>query len=585
MENQPSREEHAMREVAHFGSRRRLAALAFLIALAALRTTPARANDEPPAKVDDRFAHEPKRPKSESKIQFSKSWDEAGAQAKRTGRRLLAYFTGDNCGWCRALEKRSFTDGEVVELSRQFVCVEVKVSEERNSRLRDKYRIDSIPRTIIFTPDGEVIERRTGYLAAAEYAAWLAGVGNTATAAELTARQPTAPPPVGFPEADADVVIWFVDATESLKRWNDGDWIGHAHLRRLLGAAGLRPRIEHISRDELGERWDRAKATGQAPDLVAADKLSGFVGELEKTGRLVLLKSERLTTTPEVASCSDFREKWMFVAAGSRNEPSTRNAVVELLRPGPETDLPGTVLPDKEGRDEATVIASRAAVAFLAGDFDRLKKIAAADSPQLTRCTKPENFRRDLEVEADSVEIRGNAAIAFARVELRFRSKKISGADPVVVVLLRDGSRWKAFAVATDVLSIRTLNNFCRLQLRPTDDQTVPPKPRMLTPPDGAALGADGKSFAWEIPVGGEPLSAQVCQVLLNSDESCSWPESRLNVYSGEKRHTSLLLDETAQDLTGASAKDMFWTVWSIGISGRISLSDVRRYTSPKFNY
>jgi thioredoxin-related protein len=150
----------------YFGSYLGLASLAFLIVFAALLITPARANDDPPTEVDDRFANEPKRPKAESKIQFSKSWDEASAEAKRTGRRLMAYFTSDNCGWCRVLEKRTFTDAEVVELSKRYVCVEVSVSEDRNSRLADVHRIDSIPRTIIFTPDGEVIERRIGYIPA-----------------------------------------------------------------------------------------------------------------------------------------------------------------------------------------------------------------------------------------------------------------------------------------------------------------------------------------------------------------------------------------------------------------------------------
>jgi hypothetical protein len=52
---------------------RRLAALVILSSLAALVIRPAMANDDPPAKVDDRFAHEPNRPKAESKIQFSRS--------------------------------------------------------------------------------------------------------------------------------------------------------------------------------------------------------------------------------------------------------------------------------------------------------------------------------------------------------------------------------------------------------------------------------------------------------------------------------------------------------------------------------
>ena len=178
LENKLSREEKSM----PWTTLGDLAALILLIASAVPLISPARAEDDPPTTVDDRFANEPNRPKSRVKNPILPVVGRGQRQAKRTGHRLLAYFTSDNCGWCRVLEKRSFTDAEVVELSKQFVCVEVNISEEQEFRLADKYRIDSIPRTIIFTPDGNVIERSIGYIPAAEYAAWLKGVGNTVTA-------------------------------------------------------------------------------------------------------------------------------------------------------------------------------------------------------------------------------------------------------------------------------------------------------------------------------------------------------------------------------------------------------------------
>ena len=150
-----------MKLAEYYISGRRPHELVLFIALATLLISRASATADEPETVDDRFANEPKRVKSETPIRFSRSWDDATTQAQRTGRRLLAYFTGAECGWCRAMEKRSFTDAEVVELSKNFVCVEINISEARNSRLADKYRIDSIPRTIIFTPDEKIIERRT----------------------------------------------------------------------------------------------------------------------------------------------------------------------------------------------------------------------------------------------------------------------------------------------------------------------------------------------------------------------------------------------------------------------------------------
>ena len=573
-----------MGKVGHAASYWGLAPLAFLIAFTALLMTQAKANDDAPREVDDRFANEPKRPKSASTIQFSKSWDEASAEAKRSGRRLLAYFTSDHCGWCRVMEKRTLTDAEVVELSKSCVCVEVNINEDRNSRLTDVHRIDSIPRTIIFTPDGEVIERQIGYIPAAEYAAWLKHVGNTATAAVEKSSRPTAPAPVGFPEADADVIIWFVDATESVTRWDDGDWTGHAHLRRLLGSAGLRPRIEHIARDEFTERWDRAKATGHGPDLITADNWAGLVRDLETKGLLIHVQSERLSWMTEVASCDDFARRWRFLVADSAKKASARKALDELHRPGPETSLPGPVLPGSEGRDEAVAVARRAAVAFVSGDLDGITEVASVSSPQLSLCIAPEDFRSGWAADAGAVEVRGNASIAFAKVEIRYHGEKMIGADPFLVVLRRESAKWRAFAVTSDVISMKELPSLCCLSLRPEPTGPPPPTPRLSSPVDGGTIGGkEFKSFQWEIPGESEPLAAQICQVLLNSQAGRSWPDTRFKIYTGDPRVRSL--SSYGESLTGLSSAQMYWCVWSIGNDGQIAVSEVRRYQFAPFKF
>jgi thioredoxin-related protein len=573
-----------MSEAEYFNSSRRLGQRVFFVALAALLISPARANDDEPAQVDDRFASEPNRIKTATPIQFSRSWDEATAQASRTGRRLLACFTGDYCGWCRAMEKRSFTDAEVVELSKKFVCVEINISDERNSRLADKYRIDSIPRTIILTPDEKIIERRTGYIPAAEYAAWLKGVGNTAMVTADTRPEPIASTPVGFPEAEADVVIWFVDAGKSLERWNDGDWTGHAHLRRLLRAAGLRPRVEHIARDVLAERWDRAKATGNLPDLITADKLAGLVRELEMKGQLIHVQSERLSWMSDIASCDDFARRWRFLVADSPHKASAAKALEELHRPGPETSLPGPLLPSSEGRDQAIAIVRQAAAAFVSGNPAGLRKVASEFSPQLSRCTAPEDFRSGWMADAGAVEVRGNASVAFAKVEIRYRGKNVIGADPFLVILRRESAGWKAFAVTGDIVCMKELSALCRLSLRPKRVGPPPPPPRLSSPEDGGTIGGkEYKSFHWVVPDECDPLAAQICQVLLDSQKGRSWPDTRFKIYPGEPRTQAL--SALGESLTGLRSELMFWCAWSISEDGQVSVSDVRRYQFPPFKH
>jgi hypothetical protein len=559
---------------------RGLLGLSFLVAgLGAADPARAQATGSAPA---DLFAREPHRPKAAMPIRFSKSWDEARAEARRTGRRLLAYFTGEHCGWCRALEKRTFTDAEVVELSRRFVCVEIDIGDDRNARLADEYRIDSIPRSFVLTPEGQVIDRRAGYMPAAEYAAWLEGAGTRPPAGMLAAAgpRPAVPVPAGDPEAHADVVIWFVDANRGIEKWSDGDWTGHAHLLRLLRAAGFRPRVEHIAREDFPERWDRAEAARRTPELIVADSWAGLLRDLEKKGRLIQVQSERLAWMTELASCADFQGRWFFLVADPSHQAAGRRAADELLRPGPENVLPGPVLSRAAGRAEAAQVASRAVAAYISGDAEGLRAVASASSPQLSRCTRPPEFRRGWVVETGEVELRGNQAIAVARVEMRLRGKTMLGADPVAVVLGREGSHWKAFSVGHDVIWIRALPELCRLGLRTSVGAQAPPVPRLLHPDDGRPIGPGGRSFAWEIPAGGEPLAAQVCEVLLD-EKGSQWPMSRIKVYPGEPRGHSLPLSEPA--LTGVTSDEMRWCVWSIGEDGRISASEARRYRRAPF--
>jgi hypothetical protein len=535
--------------------------------------------------VDDRFAAEPNRPKAESPVRFGRSWIESRAEASRSGRRTLVVFTGDRCGWCRVLEKRTFTDAEVVALSREFVCVELNTGDEENARLVDEYRIDSIPRSLILDAEGRTVTKRTGYFPAAEYADWLKDARTRAVASIIPAPREAVPPAaVGVPESEANVVIWSVDSARSVARWNDDDWSGHPQLLQILRAAGLRPRVEHMARDRFPARWDESVAAGHAPEIVVADQFGGLIRDLVRKGSIISIGSDRLSWTPENASCPDFAGRSAFLVVHPRHEDAAPRALDALLRPGPDVPLPGAELADSAGRVEAEDLARRTVAAFLGGDPAGLKSAASADSPQLTRCVRPEEHRLGCSVTVGSVELRGNACIAFARVEARWQGPNSIGADPVLAVLRREGSGWKAFAVSADIVTLRELPALCQLELREAAGIGPPTAPRLLEPADGAPIGVDGRSFAWEVASNG-PMAAQICQVLLDSDEGHDWPETRLKVEPGTPAGHALTHAEAIKGLTGVTSPRMYWCVWAVSQDGRIAVSDVRRYLWPKLKF
>jgi hypothetical protein len=136
----------------------------------------------------------------------------------------------------------------------------------------------------------------------------------------------------------------------------------------------------------------------------------------------------------------------------------------------------------------------------------------------------------------------------------------------------------------TNVDCVRQLPTLCRLSLRPRRAGAPPPIPRLLSPPDGGTIGGkEYKSFGWEIPGETEPLAAQVCQVLLNSQQGRSWPDIRFKTYQGEPRARSL--STYNESLAGVGSEQMSWCVWSVGQDGRTSVSKVRSYQFAPFKY
>ncbi len=558
------------RRTNHFRRRGRTA-LWFAV-VATVASLPVGAQDGVSPKPEDRFADEPHRPESEGSIRFLESFDAARVEAARSRRRILVYFTGKSCSWCRVMEKRTLPDAEVVELSKGFVCV--RLDAEKEPRLFDELGVDAIPRSFILSAEGARIDMRPGYRPAAEYAGWLrAGFGMPAE--RLATEAAHAPAAVGPTEVEADVLVWFVDGQRTMKRWADSKAFDHPQLLQILTASGVSARAEHLAFSDFPARWERASSAGRLPDLIASEKLPASARDMERQGRLLAVVSQRLAWMPGLASCPDFAGRFLHMVRGGSREDAARRAVVALLKPGPETDLPGPRLPDAADLTGAVATARRAGVAYMAGDAEALKEVASEGSPQFARCTKARAWRRGLAVDVGPVEVRGGKDIAFAKVEMSYRGEEIWGADPFLVVLRRKSSRWKAFAASDDPETLQVLPDLLS-PIHPRDDAVAPATPRLVWPDDRALLPDSQKSLTWETPDGGETIVAHVCQLM--SDETGadtrgeSWPYTTLKFFPSMTRGGRVPTGEYAMGMP------VHWCVWSIGEGGRMSVSEVRGY-------
>ncbi len=95
-------------------------------------------------------------------IAWRGTFADARKEARATGRPIWLQFTGHWCGYCRQMERESFTRAEVIALARQkFVPVQAQADEDE--ALAQQFGITSVPATLLLKPGGEVIARHDGY--------------------------------------------------------------------------------------------------------------------------------------------------------------------------------------------------------------------------------------------------------------------------------------------------------------------------------------------------------------------------------------------------------------------------------------
>ncbi len=101
------------------------------------------------------------------------SFDKALAEAKETGRYVLADFSGsDWCGWCVRLDKEVFSKSEFKKYAKENLVLFIAdfprgkpqstKLKKQNEELARKYGIRGFPTVLILSPSGDEVGK-TGY--------------------------------------------------------------------------------------------------------------------------------------------------------------------------------------------------------------------------------------------------------------------------------------------------------------------------------------------------------------------------------------------------------------------------------------
>ena len=98
------------------------------------------------------------------------SYEDAMQVAKEQNKNVYVLFGGEHCPWCHKQKDVLLKDSVTKSLSDYVVCY-VDTSEERE--ISTKYRIRTIPVSIIVDSEDGVIKKNVGYMDEPKFLKWL----------------------------------------------------------------------------------------------------------------------------------------------------------------------------------------------------------------------------------------------------------------------------------------------------------------------------------------------------------------------------------------------------------------------------
>ena len=100
-------------------------------------------------------------------IQWRTDIQAANRESSKTGLPILMKFSAKWCGPCKRMKSETFTDASLADMINSCF-IPVEVDTDQNESLARQLRIESVPTTMVISPQGDILERREGFQSAAQ---------------------------------------------------------------------------------------------------------------------------------------------------------------------------------------------------------------------------------------------------------------------------------------------------------------------------------------------------------------------------------------------------------------------------------
>lgn len=113
---------------------------------------------------------------------ISDPWSSVLKKAKSENKYILLDAYTDWCYWCKVMDKQTFPDTSVANMiSKNFVAVRKEMEHDEGIDLSMKYHVAGYPSFLVFSPEGKMVYRISGYQKPDEFKATLTKALDPAT--------------------------------------------------------------------------------------------------------------------------------------------------------------------------------------------------------------------------------------------------------------------------------------------------------------------------------------------------------------------------------------------------------------------